>query len=48
MFYIVMNTAIIENSVIGKIYIAQCLLSTVLKRRKIKNKRPGLDPWSSG
>ena len=29
------------NPVIGKIYIEQCLLPTVLKRRKIKKKRPG-------
>ena len=30
------------NPVIGKIYIEQCLLSTVLKRQKINKKRPGI------
>ena len=28
--------------IIGKIYIEQCLLSTVIKKTKIKKKRPGI------
>ena len=31
-----------SNPAIGKIYIEQCLLSTVLKRQKINKKRPGI------